>query len=229
MPVGIPKVPYLIPGDDEDSDSWIDLYNRLYRERLFYLGEEINTENSNNISGLMVYFSIEDETQEQYLFINSPGGWVVPGLAIHDTIKFVQVDVSTICIGLAASIASVILLGGTVTKRSAYSHARVMIHQPKSSFLEAQSKESIFESTQILRIRDMITGIYIQKTGKPYWRIIKDLERDSFMSPQEAKEHGIIDFIASEHPIIAPEEEITEEEIIATEEEIIVPDYSDWL
>nr|YP_009924569.1 caseinolytic mitochondrial matrix peptidase proteolytic subunit [Styrax dasyanthus]QNH68338.1 caseinolytic mitochondrial matrix peptidase proteolytic subunit [Styrax dasyanthus] len=108
MPIGVPKVPFRSPG--EEDASWVDVYliNRLYRERLLFLGQEVDSEISNQLIGLMVYLSIEDDTKDLYLFINSPGGWVIPGVAIYDTIQFVQPDVHTICMGLAASMGSFI-------------------------------------------------------------------------------------------------------------------------
>lgn len=121
MPVGVPKVPYLIPGDEDAS--WIDLYNRLYQERLLFLGQEINSEISNQISGLMVYLSLEDKTRDLYLFINSPGGEVISGMGIFDIMHVVQAEVQTVCVGVAASMASILLLGGEITKRLAFPHA----------------------------------------------------------------------------------------------------------
>nr|UVY96443.1 clpP-like protease [Rehderodendron indochinense] len=120
MPIGVPKVPFRGPG--EEDASWVDV-NRLYRERLLFLGQEVDSEISNQLIGLMVYLSIEDDTKDLYLFINSPGGWVIPGVAIYDTMQFVQPDVHTICMGLAASMGSFILVGGEITKRLAFPHA----------------------------------------------------------------------------------------------------------
>ncbi|KAL1134179.1 hypothetical protein V6Z11_A12G088700 [Gossypium hirsutum] len=133
MPIGVPKVPFRNPG--EEDAVWVDVYNRLYRERLLFLGQEVDSEISNQLIGLMVYLSIENDTKDLYLFINSPGGWVIPGVAIYDTMQFVQPDVHTICMGLAASMGSFLLAGGEITKRLAFPHARVMIHQPASSFM----------------------------------------------------------------------------------------------
>jgi ATP-dependent Clp protease protease subunit len=121
MPIGVPKVPFRSPG--EGDTSWVDIYNRLYRERLFFLGQEVDTEISNQLISLMIYLSIEKDTKDLYLFINSPGGWVISGMAIYDTMQFVRPDVQTICMGLAASIASFILVGGAITKRIAFPHA----------------------------------------------------------------------------------------------------------
>lgn len=121
MPVGVPKVPFLIPGDEDAS--WIDLYNRLYQERLLFLGQGINSEISNQLVGLMVYLSLEDKTKDLYLFINSPGGEVIPGMGMFDAMHFVEAEVQTVCVGLAASMASLLLVGGEITKRLAFPHA----------------------------------------------------------------------------------------------------------
>nr|AZJ16895.1 ATP-dependent Clp protease proteolytic subunit [Betula halophila] len=198
MPIGVPKVPFRSPG--EEDASWVDvLINRLYRERLLFLGQEVDSEISNQLIGLMVYLSIEDDVKDLYLFINSPAGWVIPGVAIYDTMQFVRPDVQTICMGLAASMGSFILVGGEITKRLAFPHARrVMIHQPASSFYEAQTGEFILEAEELLKLRETITRVYVQRTGKPLWVVSEDMERDVFMSATEAQAHGIVDVVAVE-------------------------------
>ncbi|YP_008592513.1 ATP-dependent Clp protease proteolytic subunit (chloroplast) [Andrographis paniculata] len=194
MPIGVPKVPFRIPGDDDAS--WVDVYNRLYQERFLFLGQEVDSEISNQLIGLMVYFSLENAAKDFYLFINSPGGWVIDGLAIYDTMQFVRPEVHTICMGLAASMGSLLLVGGAITKRFAFPHARVMIHQPASSFYEAQTGEFILEAEELLKLRETITRVYVQRTGKPLWVVSEDMERDVFMSATEAQAYGIIDFVA---------------------------------
>nr|YP_008994593.1 clp protease proteolytic subunit [Pelargonium alternans]AGV03021.1 clp protease proteolytic subunit [Pelargonium alternans] len=206
MPVGVPKVPFLNPNPEPEPDSaveeidsmeekatWVDLYNRLYRQRLLFLGQELKEEISNNIVGLMIYLSIEDPYWNQTLYINSVGGFVFPGLALYDTINFVPPDVKTVCLGIAASMASVVLIGGTVTERCAFPHARVMIHQPRMQDFDDRSLELNLEGTILLHLRDSIIQIYVQRTNKPDWVIAVDLERDVFMSAEEAITYGIID------------------------------------
>nr|UYG18592.1 ATP-dependent Clp protease proteolytic subunit [Melampyrum roseum var. nakaianum] len=195
MPIGVPRVPFIIPG--EHSSTWVDV-NRLYRERLIFLGQGVDSDISNQLIGLMVYLSLEDERKDLYLFINSPGGWVLPGVAVYDTMQFVRPEVHTICMGLAASIGSFLLVGGEITKRLAFPHARVMIHQPASSYHESQAGEFILEAEELLQLRETITKVYVQRTGKPLWVISEDLERDVFMSATEAKAYGIIDLVAVE-------------------------------
>nr|YP_009989492.1 ATP-dependent Clp protease proteolytic subunit [Hylotelephium verticillatum]YP_010388167.1 ATP-dependent Clp protease proteolytic subunit [Hylotelephium viviparum]YP_010708938.1 ATP-dependent Clp protease proteolytic subunit [Hylotelephium erythrostictum]YP_010709021.1 ATP-dependent Clp protease proteolytic subunit [Hylotelephium pallescens]YP_010709104.1 ATP-dependent Clp protease proteolytic subunit [Hylotelephium spectabile]YP_010709187.1 ATP-dependent Clp protease proteolytic subunit [H len=196
MPIGVPKVPFRSPG--EEDASWVDIYNRLYRERLLFLGQEVNNELSNQLIGLMVYLTIEDRNRELYVFINSPGGWVIPGIAVYDTMQFVPPDVHTICMGLAASMGSFVLVGGEITKRLAFPHARVMIHQPASSFYESQTGEFILEAEELLNLRETITMVYVQRTGKSFWVVSEDMERDVFMSAIEAQAHGIVDLVAVE-------------------------------
>nr|YP_009024817.1 clp protease proteolytic subunit [Trigonobalanus doichangensis]AHN16152.1 clp protease proteolytic subunit [Trigonobalanus doichangensis] len=196
MPIGVPKVPFRSPG--EEDASWVDI-NRLYRARLLFLGQEVDSDISNQIIGLMVYLSIEDDSKDLYLFISSPGGWVIPGVAIYDTMQFVQPDVQTICMGLAASIGSFLLVGGEITKRLAFPHARrVMIHQPASSFYEAPAGEFILEAEEMMKLRETITRVYVQRTGTPLWAVSEDMERDVFMSATEAQAHGIVDHVGVE-------------------------------
>nr|YP_010456583.1 clp protease proteolytic subunit [Parnassia degeensis]UUA67679.1 clp protease proteolytic subunit [Parnassia degeensis] len=195
MPIGVPRVPFRNPG--ENDASWVDV-NRLYRERLLFLGQVVDNDISNQLIALLVYLSMESDTKDLYLFINSPGGWVIPGIAIFDTMQFVRPDVQTICLGLAASMGSFILVGGKITKRLAFPHARVMIHQPSSAFYEAQTGEFVLEAEELLKLRETITRVYVQRTGKPLWVVSEDMERDVFMSAPEAQAHGIVDLVAVE-------------------------------
>ncbi|YP_635664.1 ATP-dependent Clp protease proteolytic subunit (chloroplast) [Solanum tuberosum] len=194
MPIGVPKVLFRNPGDP--ISSWVDVYNRLYRERLLFLGQGISTDLSNQLIGLMMYLSMEDENKELYLFVNSPGGWVIPGIAIYDTMQFVRPDIHTICIGLAASMGSFILAGGQLTKRIAFPHARVMIHEPYSAFYMAQVGEFVMEAVELMKLRETLTRVYAERTGKPFWVVHEDMERDIFMSATEAQAYGIVDFVA---------------------------------
>ncbi|CAN2059122.1 unnamed protein product [Malus fusca] len=154
-------------------------------------GQGVDSEISNQLIGLMVYLSIEDDTKDLYLFINSPGGWVIPGVAIYDTMQFVRPDIQTICMGLAASMGSFILVGER-------NYQTVMIHQPASSFYEAQTGEFILEAEELLKLRETVTRVYVQRTGKPLWVVSEDMERDVFMSATEAQAHGIVDLVATE-------------------------------
>nr|YP_009458407.1 ClpP [Patrinia saniculifolia]AUR44025.1 ClpP [Patrinia saniculifolia] len=192
MPIGVPKIPFLIPGDEEAS--WVDIYG-LYRRRLLFLGQAIESEISNQIIGLIKFLSLEDPTQDQYLFINSPGGSIIGGLGIYDMMQSVKPDVHTLALGIVASMASFILVGGTITKRLAYPH-RVMIHQPASSFFRAPTGNFALEIGAIIHMRESVTRAYAQRTGKPFAVIWADMNRDFFMSATETKAYGIVDLVA---------------------------------
>nr|ASN73894.1 ATP-dependent Clp protease proteolytic subunit [Aneura pinguis]WGO58435.1 ATP-dependent Clp protease proteolytic subunit [Aneura pinguis]WGO58951.1 ATP-dependent Clp protease proteolytic subunit [Aneura pinguis]WGO59037.1 ATP-dependent Clp protease proteolytic subunit [Aneura pinguis] len=193
MPIGVPKVPFRLPG--EEDAVWIDV-NRLYRERLLFLGQQVDDEIANQLIGIMMYLNGEDETKDMYLYINSPGGAVLAGISVYDAMQFVVPDVHTICMGLAASMGSFIPTGGEITKRIALPHARVMIHQPASSYYDGQAGECIMEAEEVSKLRDCITKVYVQRTGKPLWIISEDMERDVFLSAGEAKIYGIVDSVA---------------------------------
>jgi ATP-dependent Clp protease protease subunit len=143
----------------------------------------------------MIYLSSEDETRDIFMYINSPGGSVLAGLAVFDTMDYVQPDITTICMGMAMSMGSFVLSAGEFGKRIAMPHARVMIHQPSSAYYDGQAGEFLMEANEVLRIRDEITRIYSIRTGQPRNLISEDLERDSFMSAEEAKEYGVVDHI----------------------------------
>nr|AGW98910.1 clp protease proteolytic subunit [Ipomoea macalusoi]BDR62678.1 ATP-dependent Clp protease proteolytic subunit [Ipomoea tiliifolia] len=193
MPIGVPKVPFRNPGDEDAS--WVDIYNRLYRERFLFLVQEIDSEIANQIVGLLVYLNIEDGTKDIFLYINSPGGDVISGVAIYDMMQTVRPDVNTVCIGLAASMGSFILAGGAITRRAAFPHARVMIHQPRTSFFESHAGELLLEMKEALKLRERIAEIYAQRTGNPTSIISQDMDRDVFFSARQARIYGIIDDI----------------------------------
>jgi ATP-dependent Clp protease, protease subunit len=190
MPIGVPKVPYRMPG--EPYSQWIDIYNRLYRERIIFLGKDIDDELANQIVAVMLYLDSEDPGKDIVLYINSPGGSVTSGLAIYDTMQHIKSDVVTICVGLAASMGSFLLAAGTKGKRLALPHSRIMIHQP-SGGTRGQASDIEIEAREIIRIRRQLNQVYADRTGQTIEKIEKDMDRDFFMSPQEAKEYGLID------------------------------------
>jgi ATP-dependent Clp protease protease subunit len=190
MPIGVPKVPYRMPG--EQFTQWIDIYNRLYRERIIFLGRDVDDEIANQIIAVMLYLDSEDPGKDIYLYINSPGGMVTSGMAIYDTMQHIKSDVVTICVGLAASMGSFLLAAGTKGKRLALPHSRIMIHQP-SGGTRGQATDIEIEAREILRIRRQLNQIYADKTGQTLQKIEKDMDRDFFMSAHEAKEYGLVD------------------------------------
>nr|YP_009548081.1 clp protease proteolytic subunit [Notholaena standleyi]AYW14627.1 clp protease proteolytic subunit [Notholaena standleyi] len=197
MPIGVPKVPFRLPG--EEDAVRVDVYNRLYRERLLFLGQQVDDEIANQLIGIMMYLNGEDQGKDMYLYVNSPGGAVLAGISVYDAMQFVVPDVHTICMGLAASMGSSILAGGEITKRIALPHARVMIHQPASSYYDGQAGECVMEAEEALKLRDCITKVYAQRTGKPLWIISEDMERDVFSSAEEAQDYGVADLVALEN------------------------------
>ncbi|GAX13113.1 hypothetical protein FisN_17Hh042 [Fistulifera solaris] len=190
MPIGVPKVAYRVPGSQ--SADWVDIYNRLYRERIIFLGAEIDDELANQVIGVMLYLDSEDSDKPIYLYINSPGGSVIAGLAIYDCMQHIKSEVITINLGLAASMGSFILAAGSKGKRLALPSSRIMIHQPMGG-ARGQAEDIKVEAGQIMRIRDNLVKMYSMMTGQTQDQIIKDLDRDNFMSAQEALEYGLID------------------------------------
>lgn len=191
MPIGVPKVPYRLPG--EPYTHWIDLYNYLNRERLIFLGKEVDDEIANQIIAVMLYLDAEEPGKDICLYINSPGGSVTAGMAIFDTMQYVKSDVVTICVGMAASMGSFLLAAGTKGKRLALSHSRIMLHQPSRGATQGQAADIEIEAREILRLRRQLNEIYASKTGQPLEKIEKDTERDFFLSAYEAKEYGLVD------------------------------------
>ncbi len=197
MPIGVPKVPYKMPGGYDTQ--WINIYDRLYRERIIFLGRDIDDEIANQIIAVMLYLDSEDSGKDIILYINSPGGMVSAGMAIFDTMQHIKSDVVTICVGLAASMGSFLLAAGAKGKRLALPHSRIMIHQP-SGGTRGQATDIQIEAKEILRLRHQLNGIYASNTGKPIEKIEKDMDRDYFMSAEEAKEYGLIDRVVEDRP-----------------------------
>jgi len=192
MPIGVPKVAYRVPGGM--GAEWVDIYNRLYRERIIFLGSEIDDELANQIIGVMLYLDEEDSSKPIYLYINSPGGSVISGLAIFDAMQLIKSEVITINLGLAASMGSFILAAGSKGKRLALPSSRIMIHQPMGG-AQGQAQDIKVEAAQIMRIRDNLVKMYSMFTGQTTEVVTAALDRDNFLSAQEALEFGLIDRI----------------------------------
>jgi ATP-dependent Clp protease protease subunit len=194
MPIGVPKVPFRLPG--EPAAQWVDLYNRLYRERLLFLCNDLDDELANQLIGIMLFLNAEEKSKGLYIYINSPGGSVTCGIAVYDAINYIKADVTTICVGTAASMASLVLAGGAPRKRIALPHSRIMIHQPEGGS-QGQASQVLSESEEVRRIRRQVAKIYSEHTGQPLNKISRDMDRDEFMSAREAKEYGLVDEVAS--------------------------------
>jgi ATP-dependent Clp protease, protease subunit len=193
MPLGVPKVPYRMPGDS--VPQWVDLYNRLYRQRLLFMGQELDDELANQLVGIMLYLNAEDPTIPVFMYINSPGGAVTSGFGVYDVVTVIMRDVTTMCVGVAASMASLVLTGGTLGQRLALPNARMMIHQPEGGSM-GQASEVFYESNEVERLRDTIVNLYVERTRQSRETIILDLNRDLFMSPRQARSYGLIDAVA---------------------------------
>jgi ATP-dependent Clp endopeptidase proteolytic subunit ClpP len=191
MPIGVPKVAYRVPG--AQYADWVDLYNRLYRERILFLGAQIDDQLANQIIGIMLYLDSEDSTKPISMYINSPGGSVTSGLAMFDTMRHVKSEVSTINVGIAASMGSFLLMGGTKGKRMALPHSRTMIHQPMAGGIQGQASDIKIEAQQILTVRNRLVRYYSELCGQPIEKVVRDLDRDNFLGAQEALEYGLID------------------------------------
>jgi ATP-dependent Clp endopeptidase proteolytic subunit ClpP len=191
MPIGVPKVAYRVPGAQQAD--WVDLYNRLYRERIIFLGQQIADDIANQIIGVMLFLDSEDNTKPVYMYINSPGGSVTSGFAMFDTMRHIKSEVSTINVGLAASMGSFLLVGGSKGKRLALPHSRVMIHQPAAGGIQGQASDIKVEAEQILAIRERVVNYYSTLSGQPREKVARDVDRDNFFSAQEAMDYGLID------------------------------------
>ncbi|MGP0127957.1 MAG: ATP-dependent Clp protease proteolytic subunit [cyanobacterium endosymbiont of Rhopalodia musculus] len=199
MPLGVPSVPYRLPGSQ--YERWIDIYTRLSQERIIFLGQEVTDSLANRIVAFLLYLDSEDSGKPIYLYINSPGGSVTAGMAIYDTMKYIKSDVITICVGLAASMGAFLLASGTSGKRLALPHARIMIHQPMGGTGRRQATDIQIEANEILRIRRQLNQILADETKQTLEKIEKDTDRDYYMSAEEAKEYGLIDKVIDERTI----------------------------
>ena len=171
-----------------------DIYSRLLKDRIIFIGTQIEDTLANSVIAQLLFLEAEDSTRDIFMYINSPGGVVSAGLAIYDTMQYISCDVSTICMGQAASMAAILLAAGRAGKRSALPHARVMIHQP-SGGSQGQATTLEIYTKEIVTLRNKLNEILAKHTHQPIKRIAKDTDRDFFMSTEESKEYGIIDTI----------------------------------
>lgn len=191
----MPLIPTVIEKSSQGERAY-DIYSRLLKDRIVFLGEAINDYTANIIIAQLLFLDAEDKTKDIKFYINSPGGSVVSGLAIYDTMQYLKCDVSTICVGMAASMASVLLAAGAPGKRMALPNSEVMIHQVMGGF-EGQASDIKIHAEHIIKIKDKMNKILSKHTGKKITEVEKDSDRDYFMSAEEAKKYGIIDKIIS--------------------------------
>ncbi|MBN8546347.1 MAG: ATP-dependent Clp endopeptidase proteolytic subunit ClpP [Ignavibacteria bacterium] len=187
-------VPYVIEQTGR-GERGMDIYSRLLRERIIFLGTAIDDHVASLTIAQLIFLEAEDSSKDIYLYINSPGGSVSAGLAIYDTMRFIKPDVSTICVGLAASMGAVLLAGGADGKRSALPNSKIMIHQPWVGGISGQASDIEIQAKEMMKTRDTLYKILSDHTGKTIAQITKDCDRDYFMTSEEAVEYKLIDKI----------------------------------
>ena len=190
-------VPYVIESTSKGERSY-DIYSRLLKERIIFLGEEVTDVSASIVVAQLLFLEAEDPNKDINLYINSPGGSVTAGMAIYDTMNYIKCDVSTVCMGMAASMGAFLLSGGAKGKRFALPNAEIMIHQP-SGGAQGQATEIKIVAENILKIKKRLNEILAANTGQPYEVIERDTERDNYMNAEEAKAYGLIDEILYSH------------------------------
>jgi len=176
-----------------------DIFSRLLKDNIIFIGTPIDDTVANLVTAQLLFLEAEDPEKDVYLYINSPGGSITAGMAIYDTMQFVRPDVSTICIGQAASMAALILTAGAPHKRFALPNTRVLIHQPWAGGLSGQATDIDLQAREILRLREITNQLLSRHTGQSIEKISRDVERDFIMNAQQAKEYGIVDEIITKH------------------------------
>ena len=190
-------IPYVIEQTSKGESSY-DIYSRLLKERIIFLGEEVNDASASVIVAQLLFLESEDPEKDINLYINSPGGVITAGMAIYDTMQFIKCDVSTVCIGMAASMGAFLLAGGTKGKRMALPNAEIMIHQPAGG-AQGQATEIEITAKHILATKEKMARIMAQNTGQDFEVIMADTERDNWKSAEEALAYGLIDRIITSH------------------------------
>ena len=192
-------VPIVVEQSERGERSY-DIYSRLLKDRIIFLGGPIDDNVANAVIAQMLFLEAEDPDKDIHLYINSPGGVVTAGMAIYDTMQYIKPDVSTICVGSAASMGAVLLTAGAKGKRYALPHARVMIHQPLGG-VQGQASEIEIHAREILCMREELNGILASRSGQDIEVVARDTDRDNFMSAQDAVEYGLIDEVLTREPV----------------------------
>ena len=190
-------VPYVVEQTSRGERSY-DIYSRLLKDRIIFLGEEVNSTSASIVVAQLLFLEAEDPEKDIHLYINSPGGEITSGMAIYDTMQYIKCDVSTVCIGMAASMGAFLLAGGAKGKRYALPNAEIMIHQPLGG-AQGQATEIEIAAKHILKTKEKLNRILAENTGKDIEVIAADTERDNWKSAEEAKEYGLIDAIFTSH------------------------------
>ena len=187
------SIPYVIEQSSRGERSY-DIYSRLLKDRIIFLGDEVNEVSAQLIVAQLLFLESEDPNKDVHLYINSPGGVITAGMAIYDTMQYIKCDVSTICVGMAASMGAFLLAGGTKGKRKALPNAEILIHQPLGG-AQGQATEIEIAARHIIRTKERMNRLLAQNTGKSYEDLVKDTDRDNWMTAQEAVEYGLIDSV----------------------------------
>ena len=193
-------IPMVVEQTNRGERSY-DIYSRLLKDRVVFLGSEVNDQTANLVIAQLLFLEAEDPNKDIKLYINSPGGSITAGMAIYDTMQYICCDVSTICIGMAASMGAFLLTAGTIGKRFALPNSEIMIHQPLGG-TQGQATDIEIHARRILRMRDEINRILAERSGQPLEKIAHDTERDFFMSASEAKNYGLVDEVLNSRNII---------------------------
>ena len=192
-------VPMVVEQTSRGERSY-DIYSRLLNDRIIFLADEVNDTTASLVVAQMLYLEAQDPDKDIYFYINSPGGSISAGMSIYDTMNYIKCDVSTICIGMAASMGAFLLSSGAKGKRFALPNSEIMIHQPLGG-MQGQASDIKIHADHILRIRDKLNKLLAEQTGKPLKTIEKDTERDNFMTAEEAFEYGLIDKVITKKEI----------------------------
>lgn len=192
-------IPIVIEKDGRGERAY-DIYSRLLKERIIFVGTAIDDDVANLVIAQMLFLESEDPDKDVHLYINSPGGIVTSGLAIYDTMLYIRPNVSTLCMGQAASIAALLLAAGEKGKRFALPHSRILIHQPMGGF-QGQASDVDIQAREILRLREELNRIMVKHTSQPVERIQADTDRDFYMTGHQAKEYGIVDEVVIQRPV----------------------------
>lgn len=200
----MPLVPYVVEQTSRGERTY-DIFSRLLKDRIIFIGYGINDEYANLINAQLLFLEAENPERDIYIYVNSPGGYVSAGLAIYDTMQYIRPDVRTLCIGQASSMASLLLAGGAKGKRSALPNSRIMMHQPVG-YATGQASDIEIEATELIRVREIMNQIYMKHTSRPLEQIERDMERNFYMTAEEAKNYGIIDNVIAERKLTLAEQ-----------------------
>ena len=193
----MPLIPMVVEQSARGERSF-DIYSRLLNERIVFIGTPVDDQVANLVVAQLLHLESEDADKDVSLYVNSPGGVVYSGLAIYDTMQFIKPDVATMCVGIAMSMGSLLLMGGAKGKRYSLPNSRILIHQPSAGF-QGQSTDIEIHAREILKVRERIDEIYAEATGKPTAEVRADMERDRFFNADQAKEYGLIDRVLDSH------------------------------